>query len=123
MKNINKDNLENFMVYYQNFHDSTITSIDYDILNSKMTLYINVFWSGDTTTNKDGSLNTHKSRIKILFEDVYKCNNKELFLWDSIYDAYLKYIHLDNQEYLCFADDEKTPSIYIVCKIMKYEVL
>ena len=73
--------------------------------------------------NKDGSLNTHKSRIKILFEDVYKCNNKELFLWDSIYDAYLKYIHLDNQEYLCFADDEKTPSIYIVCKSMKYEVL
>ena len=46
MKEINKDNLEDFMVYYQNFHDSTITSIDYDILNSKMTLYINVFWSG-----------------------------------------------------------------------------
>ena len=117
MKSINKENLESFMSFYHDFQGSSIISIEYDILNSRITIVINVLGLCKTSLNRD------KSEVKILFEDVYKCNNKEIFLWDNITKAYLKYVHLDNEEYICFADDGVKPSLYIVCKSMKYQVL
>lgn len=123
MKDINKNNLDSFMKYYQNFHDSVITSIEYDILNSKIILYINVFWSGKPSLKKDGSLETNKLNMKIVFDDIYECNNKELYSWDSIYDAYLKFIKLNNTEYICFADSKENPNIYIVANKMFYEII
>ncbi len=123
MKEINKNNLASFISYYQNFHDSVITSIEYDIINSKINLYINVFWSGKPSLKEDGSLETNKLNMKVVFDDIYQCNNKELYSWDSIYDAYLKFIKLDNVEYICFADAKENPNIYIVSKKMFYEIL
>lgn len=123
MKDISKDNLDSFMSYYQNFHDSVITSIEYDIINSKINLYINVFWSGKPSLKEDGSLETNKLNMKVVFDDIYQCNNKELYSWDSIYDAYLKFIKLDNVEYICFADAKENPNIYIVSKKMFYEII
>lgn len=111
------------MSYYQNFHDSVITSIEYDIINSKINLYINVFWSGKPSLKEDGSLETNKLNMKVVFDDIYQCNNKELYSWDSIYDAYLKFIKLDNVEYICFADAKENPNIYIVSKKMFYEII
>ena len=42
-------------------------------------------------------------------------------MWDEIYKAYIKYIKLDNKDFICFASDEKDPLIYIVCESIEYE--
>ncbi len=57
----------------------------------------------------------------MVFNDVEQCNNKEIFSWDYINNAFIKYIKLNNKEYICFAIDEKEPQVYIVCESLEYE--
>ena len=44
-----------------------------------------------------------------------------MFSWDYINKVFIKYIKLDNKEFICFASDEQDPVIYIVCESIKYE--
>lgn len=121
MKKITKDNLKEFMEYYHELHDSCITNINYDILDSKIELYINVLWSGEPKIKENNTYQTNKVKIKMVFNDVEQCNNKEIFSWDYINNAFIKYIKLNNKEFICFASDEKEPQVYIVCESLEYE--
>lgn len=118
---ITKDNLSQFTEYYHGFHDSYITNINYDIKNSKIELSIDVYWAGEPKLKEDGTYETNKTKIKIIFNNVNKCNIKEIFSWDYIYNIILKYIKIENKEFICFATNEKDPSIYIVCDNIEYE--
>lgn len=121
MKKITKDNLKEFMEYYHELHDSCITNINYDILDSKIELYLNVLWSGEPKLKENNTYQTNKVKIKMVFNDVEQCNNKEIFSWDYINNAFIKYIKLNNKELICFASDEKEPQVYIVCESLEYE--
>ncbi len=121
MKKITKDNLKEFMEYYHELHDSCITNINYDILDSKIELYLNVLWSGEPKLKENNTYQTNKVKIKMVFNDVEQCNNKEIFSWDYINNAFIKYIKLNNKEFICFASDEKEPQVYIVCESLEYE--
>lgn len=120
---ITKDNLSSFIEYYHSFHDSYITNINYDINHSQIELFIDVYWSGEPTLKEDGTYETHKTKMKIIFNGVVQYNNKEIFSWDYINNAFLKYIKIRNKEFICFSSDEKDPSIYIVCDNIEYEEL
>lgn len=48
----------------------------------------------------------------------YKDNVLELFI-----DAYLKFIKIDNEEFICFATDNNEPYIYIVAKHLECDEL
>ena len=121
MNTLNKNNLEEFIQFYHGLHDSYITNINYDITKSQIELLIDVYWSGEPTLKEDNTYETNKTKMKMVFEGVEKCNNKECFSWDFIDDVYLNYIILDNKEYICFASDENDPYVYIVCDSIKYE--
>ncbi len=121
MKKITKDNLNEFIDYYHEFHDSRITNVNYDISKSEIELLIDVFWSGEPTLKEDNSYQTNKIKMRMVLHNVERCNNKEMFMWDEIYKAYIKYIKLDNKDFICFASDEKDPLIYIVCESIEYE--
>ena len=121
MKKITKDNLNEFIDYYHEFHDSRITNVNYDISKSEIELLIDVFWSGEPTLKEDNSYQTNKIKMRMVLHNVERCNNKEMFMWDEIYNAYIKYIKLDNKDFICFASDEKDPLIYIVCESIEYE--
>ena len=121
MKKITKDNLNEFIDYYHEFHDSRITNVNYDISKSEIELLIDVFWSGEPTLKEDNSYQTNKIKMLMVLHNVERCNNKEMFMWDEIYKAYIKYIKLDNKDFICFASDEKDPLIYIVCESIEYE--
>ena len=121
MNKITKDNLSSFMEYYHDFHDSNILYINYNIEKAKIEILINVYWSGEPTSNENGSYNTNKTKLKMVFYGVEKCNNKELFSWDYIYNVYLKFIKIKNKEFICFADDEKKAQVYVVCENIEYE--
>lgn len=43
MNKITKNNLNNFMEFYNYFHDSYIKKINYDLDKNKIYLFINVF--------------------------------------------------------------------------------
>ena len=121
MKKITKDNLNEFIDYYHEFHDSRITNVNYDISKSEIELLIDVFWSGEPTLKEDNSYQTNKIKMRMVLHNGERCNNKEMFMWDEIYKAYIKYIKLDNKDFICFASDEKDPLIYIVCESIEYE--
>ena len=120
MKKISKDNLNDFLEYYHSFHDSNIIGVNYDILNEKIQLLIDAFWCGEPIL-KNNKYETNKARLKLVFYNVIECNNKEIFSWDFMKEAYIKYIKLHNKEYLCFASDKEDPCIYIICDSIEYE--
>ncbi len=47
MNKITKENLNGFIEYYHEFHDSFITDVNYDITKAKIELLMDVFWSGN----------------------------------------------------------------------------
>lgn len=120
---ITKDNLSSFCEYYHDFHDSYITNIHYDIKNSKIELLMNVYWSGEPTLNEDGTYQTNKVKMKLHLNGVEQCNNKEISSWDYIHEAFIKYVTINNKEFICFASDEKDPFLYVVCDYIEYEEL
>lgn len=123
MKQIDKNNIDDFMKYYHDFHDSYITNINYDVFKSLITMTINVYWSGEPKLKEDKTYETNKTKIKMNFVGVEKCNNKEIFSWDYIYEAYLDYIKIKNKEFICFASDKEEPFVYICCDKIEYEEL
>lgn len=121
MEKITKENLNKFLSKYQNLHDSKIESTFYDINNSQIEIKFSILWSGEVKLKKDGTLQTKKGHLRMLFNNIEECNNKEIFSYDFIYQAYVKYIKLKEKEYICFASDKTDPFLYIVCEEVEYE--
>ncbi len=121
MNKIDKNNLLDFINYYHAFHDSWITNINYDIVNSKIEMSVCVDWSGKSIVKEDGKLDTNKVKMKVIFNDVEKCEIREYFSWDFIKNIYIKYITLDGKEFVCFANEEENPEVYIICNNIEYE--
>lgn len=119
MKKISKNNLDEFLLYYNNFHDSFISSINYNIYESKIEMIVDVGWTRENEEKRNDAIDNN--RIKIVFNLIKKCNIKEIFSWDYIQCAFVKYINLDDTEYICFSSDEKEPLFYIVCENIEYD--
>ena len=121
MTKITKDNLDEFINYYHEFHDSYITNVNYDISKSQIELLINVRWAGKPILREDKTYQTNKIKMRMILNNIEQCNNKEMFSWDYINEIFIKYIKLNNNEFICFASDEQEPLIYIVCESVEYE--
>jgi hypothetical protein len=121
MNKITKDNLDEFINYYHEFHDSYITNVNYDISKSQIELLINVRWAGKPILREDKTYQTNKIKMRMILNNIEQCNNKEMFSWDYINEIFIKYIKLNNNEFICFASDEQEPLIYIVCESVEYE--
>lgn len=121
MEKITEENLEEFLEYYHNLHDSWITNINYNIFDSKIEMLIDVALSGDGVLKEDNTYDVNKTKLRMVFNDVQQCDIKEMYSWDFIMNCYLKYIDFEDDEYICFANDEKDPMIYIVCEDIDYE--
>ena len=121
MIEINKENLDHFLNYYHNLHDSYIINMNYDISNANVELLINVIWSGEPKLKEDNSYETNKTKIRIVFEKVEKIILREINSWDYINGIHMKYTKLDNKEFIYFTNDENDPDIFILCENIKYE--
>jgi hypothetical protein len=123
MAELKTENLLEFLEYYHDLHDSFITNIEYDIHKAQIQLLINVYWSGEPKLKTDNTYETNKKKMKMIFEGIEQVNIKEFFSWDYIHEAYIKSIKLNNKEFLCFADEEEEPLLYIVCETIRYDEL
>ena len=121
MFHITEDNLKSFLDYYHVLHDSNITNVNYDIEKSQIELIINVFWSNEPKIQDDNTIETNKTKLRMIFNGVEEYKSKELFSWDYITNAYIKFIMVNNKKFICLADDEIEPQIYIVCDSIEYE--
>ena len=121
MKQIIKENLNNFMNYYHELHDSYIKEFNYDVYDSKIELLIDVCWFGELILKDDNSYETNKIKLKMILNSIKTFNIKDYFSWDYIDKLYMKFIKLENKEYICFASSEEEPLIYIVCDSIEYE--
>ena len=121
MEKITEENLEEFLEYYHNLHDSWITNINYNIFDSKIEMLIDVALSGDGVLKEDNTYDVNKTKLRMVFNDVQQCDIKELYSWDFIMNCYLNYVTFEDDQYICFANDEKDPMLYIVCEDIDYE--
>lgn len=46
-----------------------------------------------------------------------------MFPWDYINNSFIDYINIKNKDFICFADNQNDPLVYIVCESMEYEEL
>lgn len=122
MKIIDASNIEEFLEYYHNFHDSTIVSAIYDCAKATAKILIKTFWVGETEIN-NGKMIPKKNIVKLVFNNVEKINIREVTPYDYIMEVYFKYITLDNKKYMCFADNDTNPKFYCVCESMEYDEL
>ncbi len=122
MTTITKDNLTSFMDYYHWFHDSYITDVKYEFKKDQIELYFNIYWSGDPTLKDDGTYETNRTELKMVCKGIYQYDYKENYT-DYIDDAYLKFIKINKEEYICFAMDKEEPLISVVCKSIEYKEL
>lgn len=121
MKQLTKDKVEEFLEYYHNFHDGIIKSVIYDCDQARIKVIIEASWIGEVEVNREGKYNNKKKNVKVVFSGVENANIKEMFSWDFIMEAYLKYINMNNKEYICFADNDTSPNFYCVCEKLEYE--
>ena len=121
MNKITKDNLDEFINYYHEFHDSYITNVNYDISKSQIELLINVRWAGKPILREDKTYQTNKIKMRKKLKNIEQCNKKEMNSRDYINEIFIKNIKLNNNEFICFASDEQEPLIYIVCESVEYE--
>ena len=121
MKELSKENLNWFIMHYYDLHDSYIQKINYDVFDSKIELLIDVCLSGKPILKGGKMFQPTKARLRLVLNDIKTFEIKDYFSWDYINKVYIKYIKLDNKEYICFATDEKEPLIYIVCNDIEYE--
>lgn len=121
MEQINKENIEKFMEYYHALHDSLVTEVNYSITKSQIEVLIDVFEAGEAEKKVDGESVAKKTKLRMIFDGVERCNNKEMFTWDYVDNAYMKYVTLEGKEFICFASDEVDPMLYIVSDSLKYE--
>ena len=120
MIEINKKNLNKVLDDFYNLHDANITNINYNINKTNIEIFIDLYWTKDI---KIGDGKRSNQIMKIIFEGIELINIKELFNWDYIYNIYIKYITIRNKEFICFADAEEDPNVYIVCENIMYELL
>lgn len=122
MTPITKENLKTFIDHYHNFHDSSIKDLKYDYKNSKITIEIDVFWSGTPTLKTNGTYETNRTKIKMYFEVIQQFRFRETYQ-DYIDSALIKYLKIKNEEFFGFASDEQEPVIAIVSQKAFYEEL
>lgn len=123
MISITKNNLEEFKNDYHYFHDSTIEKIFYNIKDSSIEIFINVYWSGTPFLKEDGYYETHPVKMRMIFTDIKEYQNKEIESWDYIDEFFLEFITIKNKEYLCFADNKEESLFYVVCEKIAYEIV
>lgn len=114
MNQITKENINEFCSNYEFLHDAFITNINYDIFKSEIEILL---------TNVFIVENGKYLKMRLAFKGVEQCNNKEIFSWDYITQAFIKYIKIKNKEYICFANDDEDPFVYIACDSIEYEVI
>ncbi len=121
MKKLTSENREDFLEYYHGLHDSSIKEMHVDLQNAKIELEIDVFWSGKPTLKKEGTYETNKTKIHLVFKHIHQFFYKELTAYDYIEDAYINDVKVDGEKFICFATDKDEPQIYIICKEIEYE--
>lgn len=120
MNKITKNNLNNFMEFYNYFHDSYIKKINYDLDKNKIYLFINVFWVGEPIKNENNYYETNRTKMKITFTGIKEYKDDSRFS-DYIDEAIIEYVELNNKEYIFFASDEAEPSFCVISDTMEYE--
>ncbi len=116
MKKITEEHLEHFLIKFHYLHDCSIISSYYDIREERIELVMDLYWKNQEKVDSD-------KKIKLVFQNVQKYNNKEISTCDFINKIYIKYVTLEDKKLICFANEEKNPFIYIVCEKMEYEEL
>ena len=125
MKKLTKENIYEFMDYYHFLHDSSIKKLNYNPTESKIDAIFDIYWSGEPTITKDGTYDTHKAKIRMVFTgiDNFSDNEQHNYIDNSFVECYQK----DGKDLICISlqsyDPDEEPYLYIACEKIEYEIL
>lgn len=125
MNKINKENIKKFAKYYHYFHDSYIEEIKYHKNNSTIEILIMVYWSGTPYLKEDGSYESNKTNIKMIFKNIKSYGEDKNRDSDNIDDVILDYFKIDNQELIGFSifsgRKDEEPYFYVLSEKLEYK--
>ncbi len=110
MTKISKKNIKTFLTDFNYMKSYKFVNVKYDVIKNKITILF-----------KDSKLDYVS--IKLEFLGIKECNIKEVFDWEELSKIFLDYVKLEEMELMCFATSDKSPSIYIVCDEIKYDIM
>ena len=118
MNIINKENVNELLKKYRNFHDCAFRNINYDTYNQKIEIIIALYWE----LNESETYERIEKDLKIVFNNIVECNIKEINFGDIISKGYMDYVKIaDSEEGLCFSSDESDPLFCVICKSAQFE--
>ena len=101
MITLTKDNINEFMNYYHYLHDSSINKINYNSIEAKVEVIIDIYWSGEPIIKSDGTYDTYKCRIRIVFTGVDKFSENQYYC--MIDDSSVEYYDKDGKNFICIS--------------------
>lgn len=114
MLNLNKDNISDILYTYNNFHDSSISSINYDIIANEIEIIFDAYkWTKETYTD---DIQPQKTKIVMFFKNIEKFVMNEIYYWDFLDKIKLEETIIENKKSLTFADNETEPNVSITCQ-------
>lgn len=125
METINKNNINDFINYYHNFHNCNILDIKYDIEKSIVELVVDVWEQEKSILKKDNIYETKKTKLRMVFNDIKDFSENNPYCSNYIDSTLLKYFKMHGDDLIVFSlyseDPDEDPILYIVAKNIKYE--
>lgn len=125
MNVITKGKIEDFMSYYHYFHDSSINVVNYNHSKATVEMFVDIYWSGEPTLNDDGSYDTHKTKMRMVFTGVvsFKDTQEYNYIDDAVVECYER----DGRSLISFSllssYSNEEPYLNIICEKIEYEII
>ena len=113
MININNNNISDILYTFNNFHDGSIASFNYDTFNNEIEVILDAYrWDKESY-----KFNTQpiKCKVTMIFKNIEKLDMHEIYYWDFIFKAILKE-EINEHNIFTFIDDEDNQNLIISCR-------
>lgn len=115
MRKIDKNNYEEFLKIFNDFHDGYVKKIDYDTDKSEVCILFDVC-SNCLKKNEE---------LKMVFKGVDNFTENNPYMINYIDYVYIDFFHRDGKKLICFSlnseDPDEEPYLYVLCKNIEYE--
>ena len=108
---LNNDNIQDVLYSFNNFHDGSIASFNYDTFNNEIEVILDAYrWNKESY-----KFNTQpiKCKVTLIFKNIEKLDMHEIYYWDFIFKASIRKEEVNGQNIFTFIDDEDNQNIII----------
>ena len=111
---LNNDNIQDVLYSFNNFHDGSFSTINYDIIQNEIEVIIDGYrWNKESYNYNTQPI---KCKVTMIFKNIEKLDMHEIYYWDFIDKAIIKVEEANGRTSFTFIDDEDNQNIIISCR-------